>query len=105
MSRWLIASSATEVLACGSTLNDRRRGLNDRRRGRAEQFWQDAHATRNSAKARSHFSRSGTVAGAVWQSVMSRQERVEDGDLSVGHNLDWLADGRYEDRLSLRQGE
>jgi len=38
MSRWFIASSATEVLACGSTLNDRRRG-------RAELYWQDAHAT------------------------------------------------------------
>ena len=38
MSRWFIASSATEVLAFGSTLNDRRRC-------RAEQYWQNAHAT------------------------------------------------------------
>ena len=43
MSRWFIASSATEVLASGSTLNDRRRG-------RAEHYWLEAYATETATR-------------------------------------------------------
>ena len=61
-SRRLIASSATEVLACGSTLNDRRRG-------RAEQYWQNARAIFSTGR----YSFVVTATGAaVFRSVLSR---------------------------------
>ena len=43
MSRWFFASSATEVLASGSTLNDRRRS-------RAEHYWLEAYATETATR-------------------------------------------------------